>query len=157
MLMLIGSVMLVLVGLLFNGALNSSAFSDILVLIDVPSLAFVLIPLVVFSQLSGNAKLLRVYFSGSFKKAHQFSKDELEGFVLAVKGNMKVAIATGAVAFLVALVAGVLPSWLADYGNELFILNLMISILPMIYAIGIAYFVLFPVQMWAENRLKTLG
>jgi len=137
------------------GLINSANdLGGIMIMVDVPSILFITVPLVIFSQITGSGKLFRNYIFNSFRREHKFTKAELDGLICAVNGNIKFVLATGLVVFLASSISGTLPSMFLEYGSEFSAMNLAVSTISLVYAIGTAFFILFPVKVWAENKVK---
>jgi hypothetical protein len=146
MLIFIGTLLMMVMTVLV-GAVNG----NIVWLADAPSLIFITIPLIVFLSISGNGMILIKYISNSFKKNYQYSKTELEDISIAIKSTIRFTLAVGGFAFIIGFVASLRGPW--EEGG-FFAANLSLSLISLLYSVGLSYFVLFPTQVWAENRLR---
>jgi len=87
----------------------------------------------------------------SFKKDHAYTRAELEGLSVSVKNTIKFILAVGGF--------GVLYSLTASFVNlgspERFGPNFALSLITLTYSIMISFFVFFPLQAWAENKINS--
>ena len=123
------------------------------IFIDFPSAILILAAVIFFLLTTKSGKVLGGYFKSSFKKDHSYTRAELESISAAVKNTVKFILAAGFFGFLAGLIAA-----LAYVGApEKIGPNLAISLLSITYAISTGFFVFFPAQAWAENRLNQLN
>ena len=122
------------------------------IFIDLPSVLLILVPLLFFFFTTKSSKILGTYIKTSFKKEHIYIGTELEALSAAVKNTIKFTLAVGGFGFMVGLIAT-----LAQLGSpENIGPNLAVSLITLTYSIVISYFVFFPTQSWAENKINTL-
>jgi len=119
--------------------------------IDLPSILLIIIPLLFFLITSKSGNNIGKYVALSFKKNHTYSRAELEGIAISVKNTIRFILAVGGFGFLFGLIAS-----LAHLGSlERFGPNLAISLMTLTYSITISFFVFFPLQAWAENKINS--
>ncbi|MDR0463547.1 MAG: hypothetical protein LBG94_00360, partial [Treponema sp.] len=108
--------------------------------------------LVYFLFVSKSGKIIGKYISTSFKKNNTYTKTELEQLSSAIKNTIKFILAAGGFCFIACMVIS-----LGYLGSpEQLGPNLANSLLSFTYAIAIGFFVFFPVQAWAENKINSL-
>ena len=121
-------------------------------LINLPSALLILVPLLFFLFITKSGSVIGKYFVTSFKKDYTHTISELEGLSVAIKNTIKLVLATGGfncITFAIISIGHIgTPERLGP--------NLAICLLSLIYSIAIGYFVFFPIQAWAENKIKTL-
>ena len=121
-------------------------------LINLPSALLILIPLLFFLFVSKSGSVIAKYFGTSFKRDYAHTLAELEGLSVAIKNTVKFILATGVfncVTFAIISIGHMgTPEKLGP--------NLAICLTSLIYSIAISYFVFFPVQAWAENRINII-
>ena len=121
-------------------------------LINLPALLLILIPMLFFLLVTKSGKIINKYISTSFKKNNTYTKTELEQLSSAIKNTIKFILAVGGFCFIVCMVIS-----LGYIGSpEQLGPNLANSLLSFTYAIAIGFFVFFPVQAWAENKLNVI-
>jgi len=122
------------------------------IFIDMPSAALILVSLIFYWLVSKSGKIIGNYFKTSFKKEYIYAATELAALSTALKSTIKFILATGGFGFMIGLVATLYylgsPDNLAP--------NLAVSLITLTYSIMISYFVFFPVQAWAENKIAAL-
>ena len=119
--------------------------------IDLPSILLIFIPLIFFLLASKSGNIIGRYIVMSFKKDHTYTRAELEGLSVSVKNTIKFILATGGFGVLYSLTAS-----FANLGSpERFGPNFALSLLTLTYSIIISYFVFFPLQAWAENKINS--
>ena len=119
--------------------------------IDLPSLSLILVSLFFFLPTSKSGNIIGRYIVMSFKKSHTYTKAELEGLSVSVKNTIKFILAVGGFGFLSGLIG-----CLANLGSpERFGPNLAVSLISLTYSIIISFFVFFPLQAWAENKINS--
>jgi hypothetical protein len=149
--------MLIIIGFLF------SVFISVLVsimsgmygflLFDVPSMLLTLVLLLFFLFATKSGSIIGTYIKSSFKKNYAYTRAELVSLSVAIKNTIKFALGTGGFGFLMGVV-GMLKN-LEDKNmlGPLFAL----SLLTVLYSIIVSFFIFFPVQAWAENKLNAMG
>jgi len=147
--------MLLIFGLLFMVFIFVvvGLFSGMLLFfIDLPSASLILLSLFFFLVASKSGRVVGRYIKTSFTKDYPYTKAELEGLSAAIKNTIKLLMATGGFGFFTGIIAS-----LAHLGNKQALgPNLAISLLTVLYAIALSFFVFFPTQAWAENKLKDM-
>jgi flagellar motor component MotA len=119
--------------------------------VDLPSILIIFIPLIFFLLVSKNGKIIGRYIVTSFKKGHAYTKAELESLSVSVKNTIKFILATGAFGVLAGAIA-----CLAFIGaKERLGPNLAICFITLTYSITLSFFVFFPLQAWAENKINS--
>ena len=118
--------------------------------IDAASFFFVLVPLIFFLFITKNGKSIYGYIKSSFRKDYVFSEGELEIIARAAGNAMRIILAAGGFSSLIGLVITLRrlddPQILGPY--------LSVMITSLLYSIGLAYFVFFPLKVWAEKKMK---
>ena len=118
--------------------------------LDLPSILLIVIPLLFFLIASKSGSIIGKYIVTSFKKSHSYTRTELIGLSISVKNTIRFILAVGGFGFLFGLIAS-----LAHLGSfNRFGPNLAISLLTLTYSITISFFIFFPLQAWAENKLN---
>ena len=121
-------------------------------LIDLPAALIVIVPLLFFLPASKSGKIIGRYIKASFTKDHTYTGSELSGLVAAVKNTIKFILGTGGMGFLVGIIA-----MLKNLENRALLgPNMAISLITVFYSLAISFFIFFPTQAWAENKLNTL-
>ena len=119
--------------------------------IDFASLVFILAPLVYFLFITKSGKSICGYIKSSFTRNYTYVKWELDNIASAAKNAIKVTLAAGGVSFLIGLMMILRrlddPKTLGVYLSIMFV--------SLLYSVGIGFFVFFPLQAWAENKIKT--
>ena len=119
--------------------------------IDLPSFLLILVSLFFFLLISKSGNIIGRYIVMSFKKDHTYTRAELEGLSVSVKNTIKFILAVGGFGFLWGLIAS-----FANLGSpERFGPNFAASLITLTYSIMISYFVFFPLQAWAENKINS--
>jgi len=121
-------------------------------IVDLPSALMLVVPLLFFLILSKSGSVIGRYIRTSFKKEHTYTRAELEGLSAAVKNTIKFILGTGGVGFLF----GIIAIFMYLENRERLGTNLAISLITVLYSIAVSYFVFFPTQAWAENKLNAL-
>ena len=147
--------MLLIIGFLFmlficfvTGMLSGAGY----MLIDMPSAFIVVVPLIFFLIASKSGSAIGRYFKTSFTKEHTYTGSELAGLSAAIKNTIKFIISTGGVGFLFGLIA-ILMNLM---NREMLGPNIAVSLFTVLYSVSISFFVFFPTQAWAENKLNAL-
>ena len=123
--------------------------------VDLPSLLAVLIPLLLFLFFTKNGKILWGYIKSSFKKGCGFSGNELTGIASAAKSTANFVLAEGALLFIGSIIAIMANMNFQDelFARALFV-DIAVSSILLLYAIAIAFFILYPLRVWATNKLN---
>jgi len=122
------------------------------IFINIPAALLVLAPLVFFLFVTKSGKIISKYITTSFKKNNTYTKTELEQLSFAIKNTIKFILAAGGFCCIACMVIS-----LGYIGSpEQLGPNLANSLLSFTYAIAIGFFVFFPVQAWAENKINTI-
>ena len=131
----------------------SSGSFAISMLINLPALLLILIPMVFFLLVTKSGKIIGKYILTSFKKNNTYTKTELEQLSSAIKNTTKFILAAGGFCCIACLVIS-----LGFIGSpEQLGPNLANSLLSFTYSIAISFFVFFPVQAWADNKINSIG
>lgn len=118
--------------------------------IDFPSALIILIPMIFFLVVSKSGNALGNYFRSSFKKNYEYTKIELESISAAAKNTIKFILGMGGLGFIAGLVGT-----LANIGApERLGPNLAVSLITLFYSIALSFFVFFPVEAWAGNKIN---
>jgi flagellar motor component MotA len=125
----------------------------LLTFIDVPSLVLIVIPLIFFLRVSKNGGIIGNYIKVSLKKEHLYTKIELKSISRAIKNTIKFILAIGGLGFLGGMI--LMLRFLED--RQMLGPSMALSLTGLFYAITISFFLLFPVQAWAENQLNALS
>ena len=121
-------------------------------LINLPSVLLILVPLIFFLFISKGGSIIGKYVVASFKRGYTYTREELEGLSLAIKNTVKFVLATGGFNCVTFAIISI-----GHMGNpERLGPNLAICLTSLIYSIAISYFVFFPTQAWAENKIQIL-
>jgi len=119
-------------------------------LINLPSILLILVPLLFFLFTSKSGSIIGKYITTSFKRDYIHTQAELEGLSIAIKNTIKFILASGwfiCIAFAIISLGYIgAPEKLGP--------NLAISLTTLTYSIAICYFVFFPTQAWAENKIN---
>ena len=117
--------------------------------VDTVSLVSIILPLVFFSVITKSGKAINTYIKCSFKKDYEYSALELKMIAMSAKNTVKFCNGMGVFGFLIGFIAALaMLSEPHQIGP-----TIAISLLTLFYAIGISYFIFFPLQIWAENKL----
>jgi len=115
-----------------------------------PSVLLTLVSLLFYLLATKSGKILCRYINTSFKKEHSYTGTELAALSGAIKNTIKFTLAAGVFGFLVGLIAVLTfigtPEKLGPVAA--------LSLLTLTYSIAISCFVFFPVQAWAENKIR---
>ena len=147
--------MLLIIGFLFAvlfTALMGAMQAMVVFFINVPSLMLIIIPLAFFLWASKSGAVIAGYIRSSFKKDYEYSKAELESIAAVARHIIKLVLAMGGFGFMFGLVA--LLTRLDT--PEQFGVSLAVSLITILYSIAIGFFVFFPVQVWAENKIRKM-
>jgi flagellar motor component MotA len=119
-------------------------------LINLPSILLILVPLLFFLFTSKSGSIVGKYITTSFKRNYTHTRTELEGLSVAIKNTIKFILASGG--FICIAFAIISIGYIG--APEKFGPNLAISLTILVYSIAICYFVFFPTQAWAENKIN---
>ena len=122
------------------------------VFIDLPSASLILVSLLFFFPSTKSGSIIGRYFKSSFKKDSTYTRTELTALCAAVKNTIKFILAVGGFGFA----GGILGSLVNLENKNMLGPNLALSLLSFVYAITTSYFIFFPVQAWAENKINLL-
>jgi hypothetical protein len=147
MLLIIGFLFMVLILAVFGIFSGMAA-----VFLDLPSILFVLVPLLFFFLTSKSGRILGRYIKTSFKKEYTYIGTELTALSVAIKYAIKFALALGGFGFLAGGIAALGYLGSPDRLGPI----LAVSLLTLTYSIMIICFVFIPVQAWAEIKITTL-
>jgi len=147
--------MILLLGLLFLFfifAIVGILSQSLEMLINLPSVLLILVPLLFFLFTSKSGSIIGKYVTTSFKRDYTHTKAALEGISVAIKNTIKFILAAGGLYFIAFAIIS-----LGYIGTpEKFGPNLSICLTTLTYSIAICYFVFFPVQAWAENKINII-
>ena len=119
------------------------------VLLDPWALILIILPLVFFLFVSKSGKIIGEYITTSFKKDFSYSKSELERLISAIENTIKFILATGVFCFITFAVVSLghigAPERLGP--------SIAISLTSLTYSIAVSFFVFFPTQAWAKNKV----
>ena len=121
-------------------------------ILNIPSLFLILVPLLFFIITSKSGESISRYFKSSFKKDYPYTITELEELSLVIKNIIKFTLATGGFCSIIFVMISL------SFLNVLERLgpNLAICLTTISYSIAISYFIFFPTQAWAENKVNEL-
>ena len=143
MILLIGLLFIVIFTLLI-GAVIGMAY----MVINLPSIIIVLAPLIYFLVITKSGNIITDYIKSSFKKNYKYCKAELESISMAARHSVRITLATGCFGFIIGIIGMLMrlddPQTIGPM--------LAVALLTMLYSIGIGFFVIFPLYVWAENR-----
>ena len=150
--------MILLIGFLFFILVYAGIVS--LVVGFFPAVAFInhvtfilhLVTLSFFLIVTKSGKILGKYIKSSFKKEYEYTVNELESLVIAIKNIIKFIIPIGILGVMIFIVCALY--WLDDVQH--LGPHLAMSFTSIIYAIAIGFFIFFPVQTWAENKINAM-
>ena len=121
-------------------------------IIDLPSALIIVVSLIFFLILSKNGSVIGRYIKTSFTKDHTYTGSELAGLSAAIKNTIKFILATGVVCFLLGFIA----MFMNLQDRQMLGPNIAVSLFTVLYSVSISFFVFFPAQAWAENKLNAL-
>ena len=151
MLILIGILFMVFfyaaAGILLVGMISGFLFT----ILDLWSFLLILVPLFFFLIVTKSGNIIREYIKTSFMKNYTYTKNELEGLANAIKNTIKFILAAAGFNFVLFIINALAnlgaPEYLGPY--------LAMSLTTITYSIALSFFVFFPTQAWAENRIKS--
>ena len=123
------------------------------ILTDLPAALFILIPLTFFLIVTKSGKVIRRYIKSSFIKEYTYTKIELNSITTAIKNIIKFLLASGGFCFFI----GIMAAFAFFFEKQLLGPIIVSSILSLFYAIAFGFFVFFPTQAWAENKINALS
>ena len=154
MLIIIGALFSVFISVLVSIVVTMNApIASYGVLFDFPSAFLTLAFLFFFFFTSKSGSVIGRYIRSSFKKNYAYTRIELVSLSTAIKNTIKFALGTGGFGFLMGVVGMLKNLEDKDMLGPLFAL----SLLTVLYSIIVSFFVFFPVQAWAENKLNAMG
>ncbi|MDR0497906.1 MAG: hypothetical protein LBH42_09850 [Treponema sp.] len=112
----------------------------------------ILISLFFFFITSKSGKIIGRYIKTSFKKDHTYTGAELAALSAAVKNTIKFILAAGGIGCM----AGLMLAMVNLESKEMLGPTLALCFMSITYSIALGFFVFFPVQAWAENKINTL-
>ena len=143
MILFIGLLFLVIFTLLI-GTLSGMVYA----LLDLASIIIVLAPLIFFLAVTKSDRIITGYIKSSFKKNYEYGIAELDSISMAARHSVRITLATGCFGFLIGIIGMLMglddPQSLGP--------TLAVALLIMLFSIGIGFFVMFPLHVWAENR-----
>jgi flagellar motor component MotA len=122
------------------------------IFIDLPSALLILLTLLFFFFTTKSGTIMGKYIKTSFKKEYNYSRVELTAISTAVKNTIKFILAVGGFGFMAGLIASLAFIGSLDKLGP----NLAVSLMTLTYSITTSFFVFFPIQAWAENKMNTL-
>jgi len=117
------------------------------------SLLLIFVPLIFFLLITKNGNYIGNYFKASVKKDYVYTRTELEGLSSAAKNAFKFTIGTGLFCFFLFSILSL--SVLGD--KQQLGPFLAITLSTITFAVGISYFIFFPVEAWAQNKINITG
>ena len=120
--------------------------------IDMPSILLIIVSLLFFFPSTKSGSIIGRYFKSSFKKDYTYTKTELAALCAAAKNTTKFILAVGGFGFA----CGILGSLVNLENKNALGPNIALSLLSFVYAITTSFFIFFPVQVWAENKINLL-
>ena len=121
-------------------------------IIDLPSAVIVIVPLIFFLILSRSGNVIGRYIKMSFTKEYTYTGSELTNLSMAIRNTIKFILGTSGVGFVLGIIACLINLENKEYLGP----NLAVSLIVVLYSIAICFFVFFPTQAWAENKLNIL-
>jgi len=147
--------MILFLGILFTlffFAIIETLSKSLTMIMNLPSALLILISLLFFLLVSKSGKIIGKYIFTSLKKNYAYTKTELEKISSAIKNTIKFILAAGVFCFMAFAVIS-----LGYIGSpERLGPNLAICLTTLTYAIAVSFFVFFPIQAWAENKLNSI-
>jgi flagellar motor component MotA len=149
--------MLLIIGFLFMllfifagvGIVSGMALRQI---IDLPVALMVIVPLIFFLILSKNGSVIGRDIKTSFTKEHTYTGSELAGLSMAIRNTIKFILGSSGVYFLF----GVIAMMMNLMDRQLLGPNMAVALFTLLYSVSISFFVFYPTQAWAENKLNAL-
>ena len=119
---------------------------------DLPSIMLMIVSLLFFFPSTKSGKIIGRYFKTSLNKDSAYTGAELASLCAAVKSTIKFILAVGGLG----IVSGLIGSLTNLENKNALGPNVALSLLSFFYAITISFFIFFPVQAWAENKMNSL-
>jgi len=152
MLLIIGFLFMVLFFVFGSGVLVGMYSGPLFTLLHPWSFIAILVPIIFFLAASKSGKTIGNYFVSSFRKNFTYTITEFEGLSTSIKNTIKFTLATGGFNFIFFLINALSNLGSLNYLGPF----LAMSLTSLTYSIAISYFVFFPVQAWAENKINAL-
>jgi len=147
--------MLLFIGLLFTiliYAVIGSTAGFLGIIADRWSLIIILASLLFFLITSKCGSVIGRYIVSSFKKNYEYTKNEMTKLSAAIKNTIKFILASGGFVFVTFAIVS-----LGHIGApEKLGASLGICLSSLTYALAISFFIFFPAQVWAENKINSL-
>ena len=124
----------------------------LLFLVDPPAISLIIISLLFFLYVSKNGGVIGKYIKNSFKKNYAYTKAELTSLSIALKSTIKFLLGIGGLGCFVGITFVFRYLERKEYLGP----SLAITLFTLIYVFAISFFVFYPTQAWAENRLNAL-
>jgi len=152
--------MLIIIGFLFSvfisvlvSIMTGVSKVRVTAFLDFPSALLTLIFLFFFFFTSKSGSIIGRYIKSGFKKNYAYTRAELVSLSAAIKNTVKFTLATGGFGFLV----GAIASLFVLENKNMLGPNVAVSLLSVFYSIIVSFFIFFPVQAWAENKINAMG
>lgn len=145
--------MIMLLGFLFmilTLCLSGVGMPTLLDFIDMVSLTLIVVPLIFFMAVTKTHRSVIHYFKCSFKKNYNFSGYELECLSRDLGAVIRYILALGVFGFITGLIC--LLASLSD--PSVIGPSLAVSLISELYSVMIAFFIFYPVKIWAECKLR---
>ena len=154
MLLLIGILFMIFIYAVACTLLAGMLLSGFLfVIFDLWSFLLIFISLLFFLFVSKSGNIICWYVKASFRKSYTYTKDELEGLSKAIKNTIKFLLATGGFSFILFIINALANLGAPEYLGP----SLAMSLTSLTYSAAISFFVFFPTQAWAENKINSLN
>ena len=153
MLIILGILFVIFMLVIVMTIMAGGSLLTLSIFIDLPSVLFILIPLIFFMIVTKSGKIIRKYIKSSFVKEYTYTKIELNSISTAIKNIVKFLLASGGFFFIF----GIMTSLVFLDRPEMLGPNVAVSLLTLFYAFTIGFFVFFPTQAWAENKINALS
>ena len=147
--------MLLFIGLLFTiliYAVIGKTAGFLGIIADKWSLLIILGSLIYFLIASKCAGVIGRYIVSSFKKNYVYTINEITKLSAAIKNTIKFILAAGGFVFVTFAIVSLghigAPEKLGG--------SLGICLSSLTYALAISFFIFFPAQVWAENKINSL-
>jgi len=133
-------------GILLTGLLSGWGFT----LLNPWSFLTIVIPLLFFLLVSGCGKTIGKYFKTSFMKNYTYSTAEYKSISGSAKNTVRFIMAAGGFNFAFYLISALTNLGSLNYLGP----YIAMCLTSLTYSISISYFIFFPVQAWAENKIN---
>lgn len=111
--------------------------------------------LLLFLIFTNSGRIFSSYIRHSVQRGYQFTRDELQGIIYASRYTGRFTMGCGIVFFLCRCLWALACLNFEDEGGAFTLTrNIIAAILPLTYALTIAFFIFYPLQVWAENKLN---